>query len=58
MALIKLGTINIYNDNGEGIKLVIDSEPYLTDTLEGVEGNGETFQEALEDLAVNTEEFQ
>ena len=55
MALIDLGCIRIFNDSGEKIKVVIDAEPYLSAQYDQIEGHGETFAEALQNLYLEVE---
>ena len=49
----ELGQIHIYKD-AEGIRLVLDLENHQSFTrIDGLDGTGETFEEALEDLYTN-----
>ena len=46
---IFLGRVNVYRVD-DGIKTVVDSEPFLTPDFDALEGNGETLTESLADL--------
>ena len=52
----KLGTLNIYQDSGYGgfrFRLIVNVD--TNNQYEGLEGTGDTFLEALEDLITSVE---
>ena len=55
--LIDLGSIRITYDANEGYRLVVDltSDCGESNRYEGLEGSGETFKEALEELTTSVE---
>lgn len=48
--MIYLGSIQIYNDGGDSVRLVVDTQPYLDQKYTELEASGETFPEALTNL--------
>ena len=52
--MIILGSLDVFN-TGDGIRITVNTEPYLDTRYEDLEGNGETLKDALADLLEQVE---